>query len=311
MMDTTFIFVIGAPRSGTTWLHKMIAEHPDIYSLNGSNTFLQGYIFPLLEKYKNEKRVFTERDFTRGLPSKLNEEEWEKIIHDFIHRFYSVIPDNFKYYVEKATDLTSEIGNIKKFIPNSKFIHIIRDGRNASISEVKLRKKYGSPFGIEDIYQGAIKWKKQIEEARLNAKDFENDVLEIKYEDLFKDRKLYLKRIFNHIGLDDNETIINSINNKFNYKSNPVSMPTTKITGKNGELFNTYMAEMDKTKQALFEYLAGDLLKALGYPVKNYANKKLVKMYIKRIYIPTYKFAKLNASLKKSIFKKLKYILID
>ena len=41
MKDIQFVFVIGVPRSGTTWLHQMIAAHDDCVSLNGSNTFLQ------------------------------------------------------------------------------------------------------------------------------------------------------------------------------------------------------------------------------------------------------------------------------
>lgn len=302
--NTIFVFVIGAPRSGTTWLHKMIAEQPDIYSLNGSNTFLQGYIFPLLKKYKNEKRIFKERNFTRGLPSKLNEKNWENLLQDFIYRFYSIIPDDYNFYVEKATDLTSEINKIKQYLPNSKFIHIIRDGRNETLSEIKLRKEYGAPFGIQDIYNGANRWKRQITEARIKSESFKSDYLEIYYESLFEETEYYLDKVFKFIGLPDNKETLTEICKLYSYKNNTVSMPTSQIANDQGGLINPYEKEMSKSEIAFFEYIAGDLLDSLGY--KRAVYNRFFHNYIKYIYLPKYliklKIFKLYSLMKRLIF---------
>lgn len=37
-----FLFIVGAPRSGTTWLFEMLSEHPSVVSLKKELTlFLQ------------------------------------------------------------------------------------------------------------------------------------------------------------------------------------------------------------------------------------------------------------------------------
>jgi len=301
---TIFVFVIGAPRSGTTWLYRMISEHCEIYSLNGSNTFLHKYMFPLMERYDREKKLFADRGFTRGLPSKIDKDEFENLISDYITRFYDFLPETQKYYVEKATDITSEIHKIKKFIQNSKFVHIIRDGRNATISEIKLRKRYGAPMGTRDLFSGSIQWKKQIIEARQNSSQFSSDVYEVKYEDLFKNTKYHLKKIFNHIGLMIENSELDRICNKYDYKSNTVSMPTSSVAQDNGELHNAFITEMSKSDQALFEYLAGDVLKILDYPMQNLLDNRIILFFILYVRIPFQKM--INIINRARIYLKLK-----
>ena len=306
--NRTFIFVIGAPRSGTTWLHNMIAEHSDVYSLNGSNTFLHKYILPLEEEYSKEKCYFKDQGFTRGLPSKLSQTEFEKLLSDFIRRFYEVIPTDKEFYVEKATDITSKIRKIRKYLPNSKFIHIIRDGRNQTLSEVKLRNKYGPPFGVKDIYTGAVRWKQQIEEARINSSAFSSDVLEIKYEDLFTNTELNLSKIFKHIGIPFDAQTLNTICSKFNYNVNPLSTPMSSLVNSDGKPIQVYENEMSLSDKALFEYFAGDLLKSLGYSDNHLLNNKVLFAFTKFIKIPSY-FLKLFISKQQvKIRRKLKWI---
>ena len=307
--NRTFIFVIGAPRSGTTWLHNMIADHDAVFSLNGSNTFLQKYILPLENEYSREKFNFANRGFTRGLPSKLNQTEFQLLLSDFIRRFYKIIPKDKEFYVEKATDITSEIHRIKKYIPNSKFIHIIRDGRNQTLSEVKLRRKYGTPFGVKGIYEGAVRWKKQVEEARKNASAFSFDVLEVKYEDLFNNTELHLGRIFKHIGIACDAHILNMICSKYNYNVNPVSNPMSSLVNPDGKPVQVYEDEMSLSDRALFEYLTGNLLKSLGYTDKHLLNNKALFAFTKFIKIPCY-FLKLFISKQQvKIKRRLKLII--
>lgn len=281
----TFIFVIGVPRSGTTWLFDMIASHKDVASLNGSNTFLQMYVFPMENIYEREKHVFADSGFSRGLPSKYSKEEFEELIRDIIRSFYRRIPSNRRFYVEKATDLTSEVHKIRKYIPNSKFIHIIRDGRNCTVSRIKNRKKYGYPFGIEGVHEGAVTWKKQILEARSNSIEFSSDVLEVRYEDLLKDPVNNLRTIFNHVGLEADLESITEIARQHDYKTRPVSNPTSEVITPHGEPVQAYESEMTRTEIAYFEYLAGDLLEALGYPSKRFLDNKAILFYIRYVKI--------------------------
>ncbi|QIA08522.1 sulfotransferase family protein [Draconibacterium halophilum] len=281
---TTFIFIIGAPRSGTTWLHKMISEHPEVSTFNGSNTFLQGYIFPLIEKYKHEKKEFTERGFTRGLPSKITQKQLNSLIIEYIRIFYQFIPENKQYYVEKATDLTSELNSIKYFIPNSKFIHIVRDGRNAVLSEVKIHKKY--EIGIDNILLGAKKWVSQILDVREYQSKHNQDIIEIKYEDLFQNTNLYLTRIFDFLGVSNETGLVTKISEKYNYKRNMVSMPTNNRLSFSDGLFNTYKKEMNYFELTLFEYLASDILKDFGYEVDNKRISFISNRLIKYVVIP-------------------------
>ncbi len=117
----------------------------------------------MIEMYNYEKNTFQKKGFNRGLPSKINQYEFNLLLSDYIHTFYNSIPNQFNFYVEKATDLTSKINIIKEFLPNSKYIHIIRDGRNQVISEIKLRKKNGIPFGTsKHLY-----WSKSKVESKL------------------------------------------------------------------------------------------------------------------------------------------------
>ena len=303
--NSNFIFIIGAPRSGTTWLHKMISAHEDVFSLNGSNTFLQVYIFPLENIYNREKTIFADKGFTRGLPSKLSESQFLSLMTDFIKRFYEILPRDKKYYVEKATDLTSEIHKIKKYIPYSKFVHIIRDGRNETISEIKLRKKYGAPFGSKDVYTGAMRWKKQVEEARMNSSNFLSDVIEIKYEDLLKNTEFFLEKIFKHIGLNCEKKDIIQISEEYHYKNSKVSNPTTEVADSKGNPFKAFAKEMNIFEQALFEHIAGDLLESLGYKTKKLMNNPFYYVYVNFLYIPFYHLKRIILSILRVFVKKI------
>lgn len=283
-----FVFVIGAPRSGTTWLHKMIDAHEDVFSLNGSNTFLQRYLFPLQALYDQEKEQFDDKGFTRGLPSKLDQDAFDDLIKGMIHKFYEIIPADARVYVEKATDLTSEIAKIKKYIPSAKFVHIVRDGRNEVLSEMKLQKKYGPPFGIGDLFHGARRWKRQVTEVAALSKDFSDDVLEVRYEDLFSETEVWLSKIFEHVGLPFTEQSVREISNEYNYKKTSVSTPTTSLADSTGRPLNAFQKEMNVFDLALFQFLAGDALQLFGYRLEPVPVGRLLSVYSKWISVPAY-----------------------
>ncbi|MBK6409422.1 MAG: sulfotransferase [Flavobacteriales bacterium] len=52
--DKQFLFVVGAPRSGTTWLHHMLAEHPDVASMEPELTVFS-YLHLWEQRFQREK----------------------------------------------------------------------------------------------------------------------------------------------------------------------------------------------------------------------------------------------------------------
>ena len=146
---------------------------------------------------------------------------------------------------------------------------------------MKNRKKYGSPFGIESVHEGAVTWKSQILEARQNSIEFSADVLEVRYEDLLKDPAHHLRIIFDHIGLEANSGYIMDIARQNDYKTRPVSNPTSEVRTPHGEPAQPYENEMTRTEIAYFEYLAGELLESLGYPCKRLLENKGILCYIR------------------------------
>jgi hypothetical protein len=119
------IFVIGAPKSGTSALVSAIGQHPEIYVPS-----------------KKEPRYFdahTFYDYREDYPL--------KNIEDYLSLFKSIDAINASYRVDGSVfNMYSpeSIKNILKMSPSAKFILILRDPVNASKSMHAQRLKYST-----------------------------------------------------------------------------------------------------------------------------------------------------------------------
>jgi hypothetical protein len=84
---------------------------------------------------------------------------------------------------------------IRRVLPEARFVHIIRDGRDAALS---LRKMWFSP-GWEIETQAAY-WRDCVQAARRSGAG-RADYLEVRYEELILDTRATLGRVCEHVGL--------------------------------------------------------------------------------------------------------------
>lgn len=72
-MSQNFLFIIGTPRSGTTWTQILLAQHPEVATGRETHLFTR-YLGPLLDQYRKERMAeeadglwhyFNQRDFIR------------------------------------------------------------------------------------------------------------------------------------------------------------------------------------------------------------------------------------------------------
>jgi hypothetical protein len=166
---------------------------------------------------------------------------------------------------DKSPIYTSHIEEISQIVPGAQFIHIIRDGRDVSLS---MLKSYEGPrFFYVDLCYATRSWKRRVQDARNAGKKLGPDeYLEVRYEELISDTKRVLEEICEFIGEDFSEEMLHpekvasTMYHSKGIHGSTRSAPAADNTQK-------WKREMSESDVRLFSALAGDLLEELGYEV--------------------------------------------
>ncbi|MDQ7033252.1 MAG: sulfotransferase [Desulfonauticus sp.] len=262
-----FIFLVGAPRSGTTWLQALLASHPKI--ITGQET----HFFSAIQRFLD---FYDQRDDWRkvGLDSYWPEEKkFELIAALFVEFIKPILKDNdldFEFFLEKTPEHAMSLPLICKCFPKAKIIHIIRDARHMVASLMRVSRKnnkYVSPT------LAAIIWKNFVSNARSFGKSLpKSSYLEVRYEDLRTNTKDVLSSIFNWLDLSFSEDSICKIIEKYaleNVKRNKKfdSIRTTSIEPDGFFSKGSVGDDILLNKLELYRVyeICGPLLKELGY----------------------------------------------
>lgn len=199
--DKELIFLIGAPRSGTTWLHSMLAAHPVIAS-SKELSIVNAYISPLVSAWQRQKSYEFGRKGT-GLANVWSEAEFQAFCKSFLDDVYSRATANQTpalFYVDKCPGCANHVDVIDMFFPTAKYVHIIRDGRDVINSMLEASKGWGRTWAPGNIMRAAQTWKRHVQGARGAAK-FKGRYVETTYETLQNKGADELERILNLLDL--------------------------------------------------------------------------------------------------------------
>jgi hypothetical protein len=83
---------------------------------------------------------------------------------------------------------------IERTLPEARFVHVIRDGRDVALSIL------ARDWGPDTIEKAAQRWKRRITRARRGAAKV-GHYMELRYEDLITDTERELRRVCDHIEL--------------------------------------------------------------------------------------------------------------
>jgi hypothetical protein len=258
------IFIIGCPRSGTTWLQSILGNHPDVATAGFEITLVHKYLRPIWDAWSHEKST-NAMGVTHGLPAVWSDGEFEQFTADFIDRVYrKVLGDKSRatHVVEKYPQNAYDVEFIRQLFPEAKLIHIIRDGRKVALSLINVRKTAG--FGSDSLPRAIKYWKKSIIAAR-KGRQYQGDYTEIRYEDLLKNGEKLLPGIIDFCGLSYTPEQIREWIEQNSIENKPVSFPTS---GKNAK--PELKKELTTEEKLMFDKIAGDLLVELGYANKGW-----------------------------------------
>lgn len=264
------IFVVGMNGSGTTMLADSLGKHPTLYMFPLESKVLPFFIAELdrfgdLTSPANRRRLADEIGRARPYwqankksPLILDDTELADCyaFGDIVSRIYQCFAARHgkSRWGEKSPMNVQHIGALARHFPSARFIHIIRDGRDAAQS---FHRRWG--FNPRHTIW---RWKKAVVDGRSQGMALAADrYLEVRYEAVTTQPETEMKRICRFAGLSFDSAVLDS-SMRFMDPRNHAARSGRIV--ENSEKWRSYF---DSSQLAALEAIAGKVLADLGYPV--------------------------------------------
>lgn len=281
-------FVVGLGRSGSTLLRLMLDAHPDL-AIPPETDFIPEVATRCAgaEDPRGEfvRAVTTHMRFADlSIDAGLLERRVATIepfdVGAALRALYGIYAEKFAKprFGDKSPFYLDHMPLVERLLPEARFVHIIRDGRDVAVS---IRRLW---FGPNSVRTAARWWRDGIERAQATGAGL-GHYLELRFEDLVLNTKPTLRRVCDFIelpwdpamlayheraperirevwtdGYDSRGNLIATLEQRHAIHANTASPPRADRIGR-------WQAELRWWERRRFESVAGDLLADLGYPV--------------------------------------------
>lgn len=246
------VFVVGAPRSGTTLLQNVLESHSRYFSIDGETG-----MFSWQNIFDGSRKHFG-----------LTHEKLQPIIKqskdvvDFFDQCVSSLPGSKEglIFIEKPPQHVLHMTFLRKHFPSAKFIHIVRDGRDCYCSSKSHRhipqNKSANAF--------AAYWKKCVGVPLSFSNN--SSIYTVRYENFVKEPEKELALLMSFLGDAQEEQQLNPqfYGNDRRSSQREFSQLKEKITDSSVQ---RWAKDMSMEDIAIFNEIAGKELKAFGYAI--------------------------------------------
>ncbi len=249
--ETSPTIVYGPPRSGTTYLIQVLNRHPEIFISNETRLFVWAHrslnvVTQEWHSLFNKREDFVE--YLRGA--------YPKLIRDFykkLHPRARYWGDKNPYYAAKVNE--GCLDTIADLFPETRFIHIVRDGRDVVSS--LMRRGWGNFETSHHI------WAEQVDIGSAFGKSLPaNRYFEVRYEDLVQDDVGIARKLFEFLGIEIHPNVVNFCRAQQRNRS-PINQPTRDLDdGAAGSDWERLLAPDQKLRSL---ELLGERLVRYGY----------------------------------------------
>ena len=203
-LNSTPIFILGMPRSGTTLVEQILSSHPKVFGGDELD-----FLPSLIKKYFNDK---TKNFVLEDIINSNDSDNLKNIGQEYINNLKNIsndservsdkLPINFKW-----------IGLIKLILPNSKIVHCVRNPRDNCISIFKnyfTNPSLNFAYNLEEIsefyniYSDLMKHWKNI---------LPKFVIDIKYEKIIYNPNQQVRSLLKSCNLSWNDNCLKFYNN--------------------------------------------------------------------------------------------------
>ena len=250
-MQPSPIIIYGAARSGTTYLTYLLNRHPDIFITNEARLFNWVYR-SLIDLPQHENLVRHHRDeFVSHLRTRYP---------DLIREFYQQLRPTVQYWGDKnphyaAPAVQGCLNTIEQLFPGTRFINIIRDGRDVVTSG--LRGKWTDFDSVHEMWTTHLDIGCKFGRALPATQYFE-----MRYERLVRDDLAMAHRLFEFLQIPIAKPVIEFCMQQMK-KRTPYCSPSRDI--QDGATGSDWAKVLTPAQQLRSLELIGDRLAAFGY----------------------------------------------
>lgn len=255
------IFVVGLPRSGTTWVGEILGLHPLV------TVAYESYLF---DSPTGLSEFFSQRHWgpdASGLVRFMSREAFAREVRLFTSRVLArrLYPGN-RFLVEKTPGHLARLRLIAEVFPDARFIHVVRDGRDVFVSTRAGRRSWASGWSDRgfrfSLPRLALRWKRAMRNAASDAAELGDRYLEVRFEDLKADPVESSRRMFEFCRIPHDTDILRQITEVADFDRSHVADESAFFRG--GRV-GDWRTHLNVIEGLLFNVFAGDALVEKGY----------------------------------------------
>lgn len=260
-------FIVGSARSGTTLLRLMLNAHPEVDVPPESRFITEFYRGDTVEVDRFLAELSGHPRFKEwDLPIDTIREEIpavDKVPYvSAVNAVYAahaqvngkvVIGDKTPRYVEN-------IPLLAKLYPGARFVHLVRDGRNVTLSYANV------PFGPKSVEKAAALWARRVTAGIRDGRTLPGArYIEMRYEDLVEDAEGEIKSLCDFIEIDFDPGMLDYTERARRAVLPRAAQYNRSVTEGIKRNVRSWETDMPESHVELFEAVAGETLSQLGY----------------------------------------------
>ena len=245
------VFVVGAQRSGTNWLQRMLGTHPRVVSLPSETHLFTARVDAMADRVQHGAIGSTATSYVY-----MDRDAYLDALRSFYDAAFGAVASHLApgalRIVERSPNHVEQLDHIAEVYPDAWVLHIIRDGRDVARSLVS------QALGPTSIASAAELWVRAVRAGRAAAPSLRR-YREVRYEELLAEPASGLTALFEFLDLDASPTTVAAALAEAGVAYNTDVQRPDIGDGK-------WRSEWNAHDLAEFEGVAGSLLAELGYP---------------------------------------------
>jgi hypothetical protein len=275
------VFIVGAPRSGTTLVRSMLAAGAEL-SIPPESHFV-GYLY---RRYAGKLDRWTPRlseQLARDIVGDAHFLDWDLDPRTTLTGVVAAQPASFAETIELVYRLYAEregktrwgdktphylfaYKELRRLFPHLLLIDVVRDGRDVACSHLALSKR-GIRWVARSTPAAAIWWRESISEGKRAAVELGQRYLRVRYEDVVGNPEKTLARLCEFVGIAYDASMVDYVSRVKIPRESPHAALFERTGAGLGPAARNWRSELRTREIRDFEAVAGETLDELGYEV--------------------------------------------